>query len=313
MFQSNISLSQYSNYKIGGAARYFYQSDKIGDLIKAVKQARKDKAPVFILGGGTNILFNDDGFSGLVLKPLMRDIKKNGDEITVGAGASMANLLELAVDKGLGGLEWAGGLPGLIGGAIRGNAGAFGGEIKDSIKEVVSLDISKPVPQIIKRNNQQCRFGYRDSIFKSGPTAGKEIILEATFQLRSGDKKLIRQTMEDKINWRRARQPLEYPNIGSIFKNINWELVPEQWKQDEKFKQNYKTDPFPVIPAAFLIDQCRLKGVTCGGAMISPKHPNFIVNVLNASAGDVKQLINLVKNAVFDRFGIKMEEEVLFL
>jgi len=177
MFQDKVILSRHSNYKIGGPAEYFYAADKVEKIIRAVEKAGQEKLPIFILGGGTNLLISDNGFAGLILKPDIKLLKSDGILVKVGAGILVSDLLDLAASKGLSGLEWAGGLPGTLGGAVRGNAGAFGGEIKDCIKEIVSLDISGKKPIIKKRNNKQCRFGYRDSIFKQ--LNGKEIILEA--------------------------------------------------------------------------------------------------------------------------------------
>lgn len=334
MFQNGVDLKQYSNYKIGGPARQFYVAKNVDDVKKAVEKARKEKSPIFILGGGTNLLISDKGFDGLVLKPEIdkleietKETKKLDKEIlvTVGTGVLMSDFLNFLISHSLSGLEWAGGLPGTVGGAIRGNAGAFGGETKDSIVEVVSLDISEPQaqtsrikrgltrttsgPKVTKRNNAECQFGYRNSIFKIND--GKEIVLEATFVLKKGDKKAIRRAIEEKIKYRKEHQPLEYPNIGSIFKNVNLRLVPK--KLHGELAHVIKTDPFPVVPTAHLISECGLKGVSWGGAMISPKHPNFIVNVLDAKAEDVKTLIKLVKTAVKEKFGVRLEEEVIYV
>lgn len=313
MFETNIPLRFHSNYKIGGPAKYFCRPKNIDELILAVAKAKTDNLPIFILGGGTNILWDDNGFSGLVIKPDFQSIKLEGDKIIVGAGVAVADLLDFVSGKGLSGLEWAGGLPGLVGGAVRGNAGAFGGEIKDNIIEVTSLDFSGKNPKTICRNHKDCRFNYRDSVFKSGKNNGKEIILSVTFQLRSGNKKDIKRAIDDKIIWRKTRQPLEYPNIGSMFKNIDWRQVPKKWQEKEEIKKHLKIDPFPVLPVATVVDKCGLKGVSYGGAMISPKHPNFIVNTLEASANDVKALIKLVKAEALHRFGIKLDEEVVIL
>ena len=214
-------------------------------------------------------------------------------------------------DKGLAGLEWAGGLPGFVGGAVRGNAGAFKGEMKDSIIEVTSLDISGTEPKLIKRNNSDCHFGYRSSIFKEKD--GEEIVLEVRFALEPGNKEKIQKAINDKIAWRKARQPLDHPNVGSIFKNIDWHLVPKKWQEDEELKSHLKTDPFPILPAATLIDKTGLKGEEVGGAMVSPKHPNFIINSNNASAEDVKALIKIVKERVHDKYDIWLEEEVMIV
>ena len=214
-------------------------------------------------------------------------------------------------DKGLAGLEWAGGLPGFVGGAVRGNAGAFKGEMKDSVIEVTSLDISGVEPKIIKRNNGECNFGYRNSIFKE--KGDQEIVLEAVLALEPGNKEEIQKVIDDKIAWREARQPLDHPNIGSIFKNVDWHLVPNKWQEDEELKTHLKTDPFPVLPAATLIDKTGLKGEKFGGAMVSPKHPNFIINSNNASAEDVRSLIKIIKERVHDKYDIWLEEEVMIV
>ncbi len=322
MFQEKIPLSRYSNYKIGGPARYFFESDKADDLIAAVGKARRMKTSVFILGGGTNILFSDDGFPGLIIKPNNRFIKNDCDDfcLRIGAATPIEELLDYSIAKGLSGLEWAGGLPGNLGGAIYGNAGCFGGEIKDNVKEVISLDISGPKPKIVKRINSECGFGYRSSIFKKNKN--QEIILEVALLFKKGDKKAIQSDVEEKVNYRKERQPLEYPNIGSIFKNVPLTRINAdntlrqgsgQARINANIKNAIKTDPFPVIPTARLISEAGLKGISYGGAIISPKHPNFIVNALNASAQDVKKLIELAKNKVKEKFLIDLEEEIVQL
>ena len=311
MFKTNVKLSDHSNYKIGGEAQYFFQSNKVEEIIKAVKKAKQDKLPIFILGKGTNLLFDDQGFKGLVIKPTMDQLKQDGNKVVVGAGILVSDLLDFVADKGLAGLEWAGGLPGFVGGAVRGNAGAFKGEMKDSVIEVTSLDISGVEPKIIKRNNGECNFGYRNSIFKE--KGDQEIVLEAVLALEPGNKEEIQKVIDDKIAWREARQPLDHPNIGSIFKNVDWHLVPNKWQEDEELKTHLKTDPFPVLPAATLIDKTGLKGEKFGGAMVSPKHPNFIINSNNASAEDVRSLIKIIKERVHDKYDIWLEEEVMIV
>ncbi|MDP3901780.1 MAG: UDP-N-acetylmuramate dehydrogenase [bacterium] len=309
MFESQVLLAKYSSYKIGGAARYFYIARTVGQLEKAVVKAKNDGLKIFILGGGTNLLINDRGFDGAVIKPEINNLQVLNTTMRVGAGVSIAQLLNDSIAHSLSGLEWAGGLPGTLGGAIRGNAGAFGGEIKNVIKEVVSLDISGPSPRLVKRNNEECVFGYRDSVFKR--SNGNDIIVEATMQFEKGDKSIIASAILDKIKYRQERQPLEYPNIGSIFKNIDLKKINKD--QIQQFVSVIKTDPFPVIPTAFLIHQAGLKGVSYGGAMISTKHPNFIINTSQASAADIKKLIELIKFEVKRKFGVELEEEVQYV
>ena len=310
MFAEKIKLNHYSNYKIGGPASYFFEAKNIKDIVGAVEKWRSmNGKQIFILGGGTNLLINDKGFSGLVLKPSIDILEKDDDKIRVGAGVLMSDLLNFAAKNGLAGLEWAGGLPGTVGGAIRGNAGAFGGETKDSVLEVASVDISSRESKLVKRNNKECKFGYRDSFFKKND--GKEIIVEAIFSFQKGEPAAITQAIMEKVNYRKTRHPMEYPNIGSIFKNVDLKTIAKN--KQEFFLHVVKSDPFPVVPTAYLITEAGLKGVSFGGAMISPKHPNFIVNSLNASSDDVRHLIKLVKVTVKKKFGIQLEEEIIYV
>lgn len=316
MILENIPLHAYSNYAIGGVARYFCYADGLHAAVEAVQFARAKKIPLFILGGGTNVLFSDTGFRGLVLKPDIRFIAAVNALpetvlVTVGAGVAVGELLDFCVARGLSGLEWAGGLPGTVGGAIRGNAGAFQGEIKDSIVNVVSMESAGRMPRLVKRANLECAFAYRDSIFKQND--GREIILAATLLLARGNQARIREAIQEKINWRASRQPLDYPNVGSIFKNVAMTRVPAHIGGLSEIKKHIKNDPFPVIPAAYLIDRVGLKGVSCGGAMVSQKHPNFIVNAGAAEAAHVKQLIKLVKSRVKQEFAVELEEEIVYI
>jgi UDP-N-acetylmuramate dehydrogenase len=314
MFEEGRKLSAFSNYKIGGPAKFFFRAGSLPEIKNALREWRKTGGNFFILGAGTNILFEDDGFDGLVLKPDFREIKKTGNNfLRVGAGVLVSELVDYFLENGFSGLEWAGGLPGTLGGAIRGNAGAFGGEMKDVVKKVASLGVSSR-PEIIERKKEDCDFSYRNSIFKKQSPLGTnpgEIIIEAVLDLKRGDKTLMNDIVRKNINYRKERQPLEYPNIGSIFKNINLKNAPKN--RIKEFEAAVKTDPFPVIPAAYLISEAGLKGISSGGAMISPKHPNFIVNVVGASSSDVKNLINLAKSEVKIKFKIDLEEEIVAL
>ncbi len=322
MFKENVPIVELTSYKIGGPARYFFEARNPGELSDAVREARSKNLKIFILGGGTNLLMPDEGFNGLILKSGFDGIEISGNEVRTGAGISMTELLDFFILHGLSGFEWAGGLPGTVGGAIRGNAGAFGGEMKDAITSARSFDIE--TLQEIEREASACDFGYRSSVFKK--REGKEIILSATFALKKGDAEALRKSIYEKINYRKERHPLEYPNIGSIFKNVpvsqmnadvaqmNADTIrvhPRNNPRQSAFTAPVKNDPFPVVPAAYLISEAGLKGVSFGGAMISSKHPNFIVNVLQAKASDVKTLIQLVKNEVEGKFGIILEEEII--
>lgn len=302
----DVNLKDLTNYKIGGRIKYFYETDSIEDIKGALDLAKKERVAFFIIGGGTNLLPSDDGFSGVVIKPALRHLKLEGDTVDAGAGIAIKDLLEFAVEHSLTGLEWAGGLPGTLGGAIRGNAGAFSGEIKDSILEVTSLDTKSA--KIVARTCKECNFSYRNSVFKS---KGDEIILSAKLKLGRGDKESIKKSIQEKVDFRNSRHPLDLPNAGSIFKNVDVASAPKGLLAIPDIL--IKDDPFPVIPAAHLIGRAGLKGVKEGGAMVSTKHANFIVNFDNATSEDVMNLIAKVKKEVKDRFGVELEEEILIL
>ncbi len=303
-FEENVSLAKYSHYRIGGPSRYFFLAEMEADALAALREARARKLKIFILGGGTNILFADEGFDGLVLKLDIKNIDFKGNEIFVGAGASVADLVSTAGERLLSGWEWAGGLPGTVGGALRGNAGAFGGETKDSVVTVTSINIKTLERR--ERSREECRFGYRSSIFKE---SGDELIISARFALTPGNGAEIQAVAEKNIAYRRERHPIELPNIGSIFKNIPVENFPETLRS--VVAHVIKKDPFPVVPVAYLIAETKLGGRAHGGAMVSPKHPNFIVNTGGASAADVRALMGLVRAAVREKFGVELEPEVL--
>jgi UDP-N-acetylmuramate dehydrogenase len=298
-FLRNISLKKFSNFRIGGKAKYFFEAKNISEIKKALILAKKLKTKIFILGGGTNILFNDSGFDGLVLVPKIKFIRKiNKNIIRVGAGVEVKDFLNFLVKNELSGLEWAGGLPGTMGGAVLGNAGAFGGEIKDNLVQVKSIEINTLKEKI--RNNKECLFDYRFSVFKNKNV--NEIILWADFKFKKGKKEKILKSINEKINYRKERHPIEYPNIGSIFKNIPLENFKKEFIEYFKNKNIIKIDPKPVVPMAFLISECGLKNKKVKDAMISPKHPNFIINLGNAKAKDVKKLINLIQKSVKQKF-----------
>jgi UDP-N-acetylmuramate dehydrogenase len=317
-FKENVLLARFSSYRIGGPARFFFEPKNEKEVVWAVREAKERKLPMFILGGGTNLLIGDKGYVGLVLRPDLSIIKASGTTVTVGAGVLMADLLKFTAKRSLAGLEWAGGLPGTVGGAIRGNAGCFGGEMKDAVMSVRSFDMR--TMKIVNRPAKACAFGYRASVFKKKNDG--EIILSATLRLKKGDKRAIVAAIAQKIEYRKKSHPLDYPNIGSIFKNVPLAAIHPAGSARHKkalaaailkFRGStfsIKTDPFPVISAAKLISESGLRGISYGGAMISSKHPNFIVNALGARSPDVHNLIALAKAEVKKRFGVSLEEEV---
>lgn len=308
--QKNVLLKDYSSFKIGGPAKFFAEVNSIEelrDVLRLAKSQTLDK--IAILGGGAKVLIDDKGFDGLVIHNKIGGILRQGSgQVEAGSGVLMRDLINFCIENSLSGLEWAGGLPGTVGGAVLGNAGAFKGEAKDSVVEVKSLNLETLSEKI--RSNAQCQFAYRNSIFKSGEGT-QEMIISVIFSLRKGEKAQIQKSIAEKIAYRYSKHPMEYPSIGSTFKNIPLgSLSPELQKE---FSAIVKMDPFPVVLVNKLFALCGLKGKRVGGAMISDKHPNFIVNVDNARAVDVKTLIQIAKKAVKTKYNIVLEEEIIYL
>jgi len=282
-FQRNILLKNHTTFKIGGRAKYFFTAKNKTGLIKAVTEAKKLNLPFFVLGGGSNLLVSDKGYPSLVIQTKNQKIKVKNNVILAEAGVSLSRLVGLAFKNSLTGLAWAAGIPGTVGGAIFGNAGAFGESMKDIIKEVEVFDAKKN--KLRKLKNKNCQFSYRSSIFKKNPNL---IILACHVILGAGDRQEIKQKMQEHLNYRYERHPKE-PSAGSIFKNPKGSSARE------------------------LIDICGLKGKKIGGAQISKIHSNFIVNFNKASSQDALKLINLIKKEVNKKFKIKLKEEIIKL
>jgi len=337
----NVSLKSYTTFKIGGPAKYFFEAKGKEDLIRAILVAKSKKLPFFILGGGSNILVSDKGYKGLIIKIKNQKSKiKNTNQkskiIETESDALLSQIVALALKNSLTGLEWAIGIPGTIGGAIYGNAGAFGRSTKDVIQKVEVFDLKDKKIKILK--NKDCKFGYRDSIFKHANSARSPlargmqtrpceypnlIILSATLQLKKGNKKKIQEKMKEYLNYRKEKQPLNLPSVGSIFKNSKNFSAGELGEEDKssslstelpkEAKVRKRTKFSCDFAAARLIEECGLKGKRIGNVKISEKHANFIVNLGGGKAEDVKKLINLAKKRVKEKFGITLEEEICYL
>jgi len=300
--EQNVKLSDFSNYKTGGPAGYFAVVKNAADIKSALLFAQESNLKAFILAGGTNVLFPDEGFCGLVIKIGLDNFRVDGSRIIAGAGVLVSDLVKASIDKELTGLDWAGGLPGTIGGAVRGNAGCFGGEMKDIVESVKAIDFNGELKTF---SNKDCGFGYRHSRFKKEKLVITEVVLNLRRDL---SRQKIAEIVQSHIDYRRACQPLDYPNCGSVFKNVPVEKVTVGVA--EKFKDVIKTDPFPVIPTAALIHEAGLKGYVIGGAKVSEKHPNFIINFDNAKSKDIADLISFVKKEIKLKFQIDLEPEV---
>jgi UDP-N-acetylmuramate dehydrogenase len=264
----------------------------------------------FVFSGGSNILFADQGFDGLTIKIQNTKYKIQDTKIVADAGVMLSEIVKAATENGLSGLEWAAGIPGTVGGAVRGNAGAYGHAIGETVErvEAMKFQISDFRFKIYKK--EECRFGYRDSIFKHN----KDIILKVILKLEKGDREKIKTEVEKILKVRNGKLPLEYPSAGSVFKNV--EITDEILKSF----RTHSTEEIPAdfitkgkIPAAWLIERCDLKGKKIGGAEISEKHANFIVNVDGATADNVIGLVSLIKMKVRDELGIQLQEEIEYV
>jgi len=302
--EKNKIIAPLTNFKIGKEALYFITLENLEDVYNFLELKEKFNLPIFILGGGTNLLF--DKFYGFVIKTKFKTFEVLEENIIkIGANLLVSEVLEELCKLELSGFEWAGGLPGEIGGAIRGNAGCFGKEIKDLVLEVEALNLKTGERKIFKEG--EINFDYRNSFFKKNKDW---LILNGIFQFTKGDKEKIIREIEEKINYRRERHPLEYPNAGSIFKNVSFELASKKLKDLALEKNKIKNDPFPIIPTAFIISELGLKGLKIGQAQISEKHANFIINLGGATFEDVYNLIDYIKKKVEDEFEVRLEEEI---
>ena len=280
----NEKMSRHTTFKTGGPASLFIRPDSLEQLKKVVALLKRAEVPYFILGNGSNLLVSDKGYDGAIISTdKFTDIRLE-DEKTIYAEAGVKNsaIAAFARDNSLTGFEFAAGIPGSLGGAVIMNAGAYGGEMKLIVKEVRALS---PQGEIIRLDNEALRFDYRTSALK-----GKDfIVISALLELEKGDKDEISAQMNELALKRKEKQPLEYPSAGSTFKR------PEGYF------------------AGKLIEDSGLRGYTVGGAMVSDKHCGFVINKGEATSKDIYTLIHNVQNTVYEKFGVRLEPEVILL
>ena len=287
--RANEPMSRHTSFRIGGPARLMALPKTAAEAKAAVLAAREVDIPPFFLGNGSNLLVPDEGVERFLIQPagrysadpLNRVWEENG-QLCAGGGVSLAVLANAAQGRALTGLEFASGIPGSVGGGVVMNAGAYGGEMAQVLVSVTALDLDGNIQTIPA---EHCGLGYRKSIFSDG----QRLVLEARFQLESGDPDAIRARMDELAAKRKEKQPLEYPSAGSMFKR------PEGYF------------------AAALIDQCGLKGFAVGGAQVSEKHAGFVVNRGGATCADVLELVRQVQARVQEQTGVALEMEVKVL
>ena len=283
-------MSRHTTFRIGGPAALMALPRTAGEAKAAVKTARELGIEPFILGNGSDLLVADEGYPGFIIKLAgeFEEIcfcpapKGGTPQLTAGGAALLSTLSKTALHWGLTGLEFAGGIPGSVGGAITMNAGAYGGEMAQVLESVTFLD---EAGEVCTLPASECGFGYRHSVFSDR----KCLILKARFHLDQGDPAAIRARMEELAAKRREKQPLEWPSAGSMFKRP------------------------PGHFAAALIDQCGLKGLTVGGAQVSEKHAGFVVDRGGATCADVLELVRQVRESVLRQTGVELEMEVKVL
>ncbi len=276
-------MSRHTTFRVGGPAALMALPRTAEQARAAVRAARELELEPFFLGNGSNLLVPDGGVERFVIKTSGLDgLSRRGETITAGAGATLARLAVFAQREGLTGLEFAHGIPGSVGGGVTMNAGAYGGELSQVLSRVTALDRTGEERELTP---EQCALEYRKSLFSGGGW----LILEAGFALRPGDSGAIRARMEELSAQRQAKQPLEYPSAGSMFKR-----PPGQF-------------------AGALIEQCGLKGLSVGGAQVSEKHAGFIVNTGGATCADILKLVDMVTQRVRRQTGVELEMEVRVL
>ena len=281
----NEKMSKYTTVRVGGPCDCIVFPDEISKIKEVIDFCKNENITFFVIGNGSDLLVKDEGIHGVVIKLGHRfgKIELDGEYILAYAGATMPTLSQLAKKNSLKGLEFACGIPGTIGGGVKMNAGAYGSQISDILYEVTYMDEKEEIKTI---KNKDCSFGYRKSIFTINPNY---VILSAKFKLERGNIDEIENKMKENSLARKAKQPLEYPNFGSVFKRPEGYFVGK------------------------LVDDAGLRGYKIGGAQVSTKHTGFIVNVDNATCKDVLDLIGYVQTTVYNKFNVKLTPEVIII
>ena len=293
-------LRHHTTLRIGGPADFYFAAHSSQALVAALEAAHDLDLPLFLLGGGSNALVSDQGFRGLVVRNALEDVEFDGTAAQVGCGTDFLELIYECRDRELTGLEFAAGIPGTVGGALYGNAGCYGQDIGTFTVEctIVSLDGA----QVVTRPASWFEFAYRDSRLKRDPW----VLLSCLLQFRRGERAAIQAVIDEKLEIRRVKHPQwrVEPTAGSYFKNL---------------PPGYQVPGLPHspgtrrIPAGALLDECGCRGLRVGDAVVYAKHANIIVNAGRATAKDVLELAAEMKSRVREKFGVELEEEVMFL
>ncbi len=303
--RENVPLAPLTTFQVGGKARYYSEASCALELAEVFDHAERNKLPLYVFGGGSNILFSDTGFSGIVVRIVGGGITVIGEHMQAGAGMSLFDVVRAASQASLQGVEKLAGIPGSFGGAVRGNAGAFGMEIGDSVVSVKALD--RHSGMVHEYTQAECEFAYRTSIFKKNASL---VVLSAELKLVTGEQSELERIVAETLATREAKHPQSAKCAGSFFMNP---FVTDQTllKEFEKDTGNVSKDG--KLPAGWLIDHVGLRGKKIGGAQVSPIHPNYLINTGDATALDIVTLASLIKTRVRDELRIKLQEEVQFV
>jgi len=308
----NVPMSKHTTFKLGGPATVFIEPKTNEELIKVFAFVKESGVPYFVLGGGSNILISDEGFDGVVIKPRNTKLTIDGQTVYAEAGVVLGKVASESAKAGLTGFEWGIAVPGNVGGAVRGNAGAFGGEIKDTLVSAQVFDGK----EVHTYTNKDMQFVYRGSRVKAHQ--GQEIVISATFQFAKGDPKPATAKVKELLEKKFASQPMGERCAGCLFKNVEVDPQTHKLKPQSKGTPNDRfmtTVPAEfwqkgTVPAGWLIEQSGLKGYSKNGAKVSEKHANFIVNDGTGTADGVLALAKEVKAKVQAEFGVELHEEV---
>lgn len=304
--QENVPLAPMTSFRIGGPAKFYVEVKSVEELKEALKYAKEKNLDYYVLASGTNLLVSDNGFDGIIIRIKFSEIKINEEEmVEASAGTPLIKVVNFAVENGLSGIESLAGIPGTFGGAVRGNAGAFGTETGSYIFQVNALNVD--TLEMEKFKQEQCGFAYRSSIFKKNK---KMIVFSATLKLEKAEIEKCKAKVMETVMSRTKKGLQGAKSAGSYFMNPKIE--------DEKVLQEFEQEKgvparSGVVPAGWIIERAGLKGKTMGGAQVSEQHTNYIINTGQASAENVIMLVSYVKQQVRDQFGVQLVEEVNYL
>lgn len=303
--QENIALAPLTSFRVGGEAKFYVEVKDTEQLKESLRWAKEKGLDFFVLGGGTNLLVSDDGFSGLIIRMKMNEVKINETALEAQAGVPLIKAINVAAENGLTGLEMLAGIPGTVGGAVRGNAGAYGSEICSTVKSVKIYDVEKD--EETSYEGTLCDFSYRSSLFKKNKNL---IVLSVVLELEKGSREEIQAKTKETIVKRASMGLHGVKSAGSFFMNPTVEN--EQLKEEFE-KEKGVAARGNKLPAGWVIEQAGLRGKKIGGAAISEKHANYVINAEDARAEEVIMLVSYIKQQVRDQFGIQLQEEVNYL